>query len=540
MRFGFLNNFATQIAAPVAETDTTIELSNGGDLIAAALQDADAVALTLFATDSQGNETKREVVYATAVAVGVVTVERGQEGTEAQVFTPGVGVEARLTAAQLNNVLQGVAGFVPPGYAGAVALGSAYEYENQSFLAAQAVARGALALGSGTYATADSAVAIGSKMFAALSWDSEPVSVAAAQANGAGSVAIGPGAEASASLSVAVGDGSKAYGVRGVSLAGATASGISSCAIGLNSETQGEQSLALNGGYASGLRAVAVGPDADAGGEDTLALYGSSYSDRAIVVGVQASVNAPEGVAIGVGAGSNAPESIALGHGATVNAEGGTAVGRNSNVSSPKSSAFGDGASAQPPGVTSLGAGAEGLSPEVVSLGMEARALAPYSIAVGRAAEANLPGGLAVNAVSYLPSAYNQAGEYAGPPPTASRQAAMQVVVGTVALDLTDGAAVATVELPSGAILLPDAFDVVVVESDTAGGAPEIQIGPDDVTPAAYLAATPVTKTAVGGRETHSPLVTDGITALRVSVVTAGTGTAYKIKVVVRGYVMEI
>jgi hypothetical protein len=540
MRFGFINNFAAQIAAPLTDTATEVELSTGADVIATLLESADVVALTLFTTDSQGNETQNEVVYAAAATPPMVTIERAKEDTTPAAFTAGDGVEARLTAAQLNNVLQGVAGFVPLGYSGAVALGSAYEYEDQSFLAAQALAMGALALGSGTYATADSAVAIGSKMFAALSWDSEPVSVEAAQANGVGSVAIGPGAEASASLSVAVGDGSRAYGVRSLALADATASGSSSCAIGLNSEAQGEQSLALNGGYASGLRAFAVGSDANAGGEDTLAFYGSSYSDRAIVLGVQASVNAPEGIAIGVGASSNAPESISVGKGASANGEGVTVVGRNAEASSPKSSAFGDGASAQPPGVTSLGAGAEGWSPEVVSLGMEARALAPYSVAIGSAAEANLPGGLAVNAVSYLPAAYRQAGEFAGPPPTATRQAAMQVIIGTVALDLTDGAAVATVELPSDAILLPDAFDVVVVESDTPGGAPEIQIGPDDATPAAYLASTLVTKTAVGSRETHTPLVTDGITALRVAVVTAGTGTAYKIKVVVRGYVMEV
>lgn len=540
MRFGFVNNFAAQIVGPLTETATEVELSAGADVIATLLGNADAVALTLFATDSQGNETKREVVYATAATPPMVAVERAKEDTEAAAFAAGDGVEARLTAAQLDNVLQGVSGYVPPNYAGAVALGPAYEYEGQSFLNAQALGVGALAFGGGTYATTDSAVAIGSKMFAALTWDGSPVLVEGAQANGVGSVAMGAGSEASGGLSVALGDGSSAYGARGLAISGGTAGGDNSCAIGLDSQTQGEQSLALVGGYASGLRAFAVGPDGNAGGEDTLALYGASYSDRAIVLGVQASVNATEGIAIGVEAAANAPEAIAIGKGAAANAPGSTAVGRAADTSSANSSAFGDGAKAQPPGVTALGAGSEGWSPEVVAIGMGASALSPYSIAVGRAAEAGVAGGLAISAVSYLPSAYNQTGEYAGPPPTATRQAAMQVVIGTVALDLTDGAALATVELPSNAILLPDAFDVIVVESDTPGGAPEIQIGPDDVAPAAYLAATPVTKTAVGGRETHTPLVTDGITALRVAVVTAGTGTAYKIKVVVRGYVMEV
>lgn len=540
MRFGYINNLATQIAAPLTDASEEVQLSAGASRIAAALEHADAVALTLFATDSQGNETKREVVYATAVSGAVVTISRAKETTEPQPFSAGDGVEARLTAASLNNMLQGVAGYVAPGYAGAVALGPAYEHDGQSFSAAQAVALGALALGSGAYATGNSAVAIGGTLFAALSWDSEPVSVDAAQANGVGSVAIGPGAEASASLSVAVGDGSRAYGVRALAMAGGSANGEASVAMGEGSNSQGYGAVALSGAYASGLHAFAHGPDANTSGDYAIALFGSAYADHAIVIGVQAAVNATEGIAIGMGAEANAPESMAMGKGAAANAPGTTAVGRAADASSPHSSAFGDGAKAQPPGVTALGAGAEGWSPEVVALGMAAQALAPYSVALGCAAEANIPGGMALNALSYLPAAYRQAGEYAGPPPTATRQAAMQVVIGTVALDLTDSAAVATVELPPNALLLPDAFDVIVVESDTAGGAPEIQIGPDDTAPADYLAATPVANTAVGGRETHAPLVTDGITALRVAVVTAGTGTAYKVKVVVRGYVMEV
>ena len=88
-------------------------------------------------------------------------------------------------------------------------------------------------------------------------------------------------------------------------------------------------------------------------------------------------------------------------------------------------------------------------------------------------------------------------------------------------------------------MMFVDAFDVVIVEASGATGAPEIQIGPDDADPADYLAATVITKTAMGGRETFEPLTSDGVTTLRVSVVTAGTGTL-SAKVVVRGYVMEI
>ncbi|MBT2788043.1 MULTISPECIES: WD40 repeat domain-containing protein [unclassified Halomonas] len=102
MRFGFLNNFSAQLAVPLSDTATEAELSSGAEKIAEALENADAVALTLFVVDSQGNETKREVVYATAAMDAMVTIERGKEGGTAQAFSPGSGVEARLTAESLR------------------------------------------------------------------------------------------------------------------------------------------------------------------------------------------------------------------------------------------------------------------------------------------------------------------------------------------------------------------------------------------------------------------------------------------------------
>ncbi|MGP9764544.1 hypothetical protein ACT3UM_02300 [Halomonas sp. AOP13-D3-9] len=539
MRFGFLNNFAAQLAAPVAEDAIEIELSTGAEAIATALGNADAVALTLFVVDAQGNETKREVVYATAVAESMVTVEREQEGTTAATFTAGDGVESRLTAAPLQQMLQGVAGTMPTGIAGAIALGGAYEHEGEAFGPAQAVAAGALALGSGSYATSDSAMAIGGKVYAALEWEGDPVLVSAAQANATGAMAIGPGAQATAGLGIAIGDGSRAYGVRSIALAGASANGARSCSIGANSSSHGDDSLAAAGGYASSDGAVALGADANSGGESSFAVFGSTYSDAAIVIGVGAGVNAPEGIALGADSSANGPASVVIGKGAQGNAEGVTVIGRNAAASSPKSSAYGDGAEAQPPGVTAIGSSAQGLSPETVAAGLEATAQAPYCVALGRGAVANIPGGLAVNAISYIPATYNQTGEFAGPPPNTSRQAAMQVVVATEPLDLTDSDAVATLTLPANAMLFPDAFDLVVIDADSVGGAPEIQIGPDDTDPADYLAATAISKTAIGERETFEPLISDGVTTLRVSVVAAGTGTL-SAKVVVRGYVMEI
>ncbi|WGI23623.1 hypothetical protein QEN58_09660 [Halomonas alkaliantarctica] len=114
-----------------------------------------------------------------------------------------------------------------------------------------------------------------------------------------------------------------------------------------------------------------------------------------------------------------------------------------------------------------------------------------------------------------------------------------QVIFGTYPIDLTNDTANAVIELPANTLLLPDAIDVVIVESDGAGGTPEIQVGPNDAEPDSYLATTAINTTAIGGRETFEPLTRDGMTSLRVSVVIAGTGTL-SAKVVVRGYVMEI
>lgn len=527
MRFGFLNNFATQIAAPVAETDTTIELNNGGDLIAAALQDVDAVALTLFAVDSQGNETRREVVYATAVAEGVVTIERGQEGAEAQPFTAGDRVEARLTAASLANMEQGLSGLVPASARGAVALGVEVIQEGEAFPRAQAVAAGALAFGADASATGTAAVALGSGLNASLTWDGDLILSQGAKANGAGAVAIGAGAQANAGRAVAIGAESESNGLASLALAGGAAYGTKTVAMGGGAQAYGDDTLALGAGAYSG-------------GNKSFSLFGYTTEDFALSIGEGSNVSGRESVAMGRNAQVNAQEAMALGHGATVNAEGGTAVGRNTNVSSPKSSAFGDSATAQPPGVTAIGASAVGQNVDVLAVGAGAVAQSAYSIALGSYASARVQGGMAVHAISYLPDEYTHTAEFGGPPPTASRQAAMQVAVGTEALDVTDGGASVSFELPPDTLLMPDAFDVVVVESDGAGGAPEIQIGPDDVTLNDYLATTPITKTAVGGRDTHTPLMTDGITALRVSIVTPGSGTAYKVKIIARGYVMEI
>ncbi|MBE0403060.1 hypothetical protein [Halomonas citrativorans] len=416
MRFGFLNNFAGQWGAPLNDTATELELSEGADLLEAALSSADAVALTLFATDAQGNETRREIVYATAVAEGVVTVQRAQEGTESQAFSPGDGVEARLTAGMLNAVLD--SGFDDDG--------------------------ATVRLGEGAIASGASAISIG-----------------------ASSLAQAPG-------SVAIGSDS-------VTRRGANEWGLADF---------GEYSTAV-GAFTSagGMYATAVGA------------FTSAEGVYAFAAGA-ASANADYTVAIGRRSNTNADYTVAIGYETSANSMGATALGNY------------------------------------------AEAKVAGSVAIGVNAVARVRGGLRLTAVPYLPKDSTGAPRFVAEDypqqPDVAYRTASPIVIQCDALDLTDEAAVASLKLPSNTLFLPDAFDVVIVDADGANGAPEIQIGPDDASPADYLPVTPLTTTVLGGRETFAPLVMDGITALHVSVVTAGTGWAYKAKVVVRGYVMEI
>ncbi|CAO1663547.1 Trimeric autotransporter adhesin YadA-like head domain-containing protein [Halomonas sp. NYA30] len=468
MRFGFLNNFATQIAAPVADTDTSIELSAGADLIATALQDADAVVLTLFTTDDSGNEIKREVVYATATAAPLVTVTRAQEGSAAQAFSAGDGVEARLTAGVMGESYRmHIKG------AGSASGDNSYALTADASAAMAhsfAVGRNArtllvrsIAIGAGTLANGERAIAIGPATDETLP-DTEAATnnQFGAYAYGNSAVAIGTGSKALNVSAVALGPYSKADNVSAVALGmGCSAYGYRSTAVNTNWDVYGEKSTAI------GFWALV--------GSDEL------YADRAVAVGTSATIQAENGVAVGAHTYVNptAPNGVAIGPGARVSVDSGFRIN----------------------GVPYLSFAPDDNEIENTNSGLSSEVLA-----------------------TQLPLA---------------RRTASQVVFATDAIDLTSTAAATTLDLPANTILLPDSLDIVIMESASPSGAPEIQIGPSDATPAAYLSATPVGKTAVGGRETHAPLVTDGITALRVSVVTAGTGTL-KAKIVVRGYVMEI
>lgn len=221
-----------------------------------------------------------------------------------------------------------------------------------------------------------------------------------------------------------------------------------------------------------------------------------------------------------------------------------TLVGSNATSNGIQNTVFGAYAGTHPDDYTVAGV-AVGYAPLLKEGADRSVILAPTgeitasdAVGIGNGTKCGVIGGLQINALAYVPSAYNHpAGNVS---PDAVRQSCAQVVIATDPLDLTNNTAAVTLDLPAGTMFFIAAIDVVIVGSDTPGGTPEISVGPDDVTPAAYLAATPVGKSAVGGRETHSPLVSDGVTSLRVATSTAGTGTTYQAKIVFRGYVMEL
>lgn len=286
--------------------------------------------------------------------------------------------------------------------------------------------------------------------------------------------------------------------------------------------------------------AVAVGAFADVKGDS---------NTQGMAIGAYATSSSPVGgfgftCAVGTGSSAEGSQSYSTGPYAVTKSDYSMAAGSNAKVllSSDRASSFGADAEVKDNAPSAMASGDSATvsagAARAIAHGYQATAGAPESVSLGSRASSGITGGLVISALSYVPSSYPSATGMSAT--AATRQSANQVVVATDPLDLTDGTSAVTLDLPTDTMFFIAAIDVVIVGSDTPGGTPEISVGPDDVTPAAYLAATPVGKSAVGGRETHSPLVSDGVTSLRVATTTAGSGTTYQAKIVIRGYVMEL
>jgi len=269
-------------------------------------------------------------------------------------------------------------------------------------------------------------------------------------------------------------------------------------------------------------------------------------ADYGVAIGVLSYTAAIEGVSIGRNASVWSDYAIAIGRDAESSSMYGIALGRNSSTEGDHyASAIGNSSWAGSNCATALGADARVRSsaPGSSALGFDATVASGVTggLALGSLSFVSVDGGCVIHALPYLPAAPIDDSYYLTlTAANATRRSAPQVALQTDILDLTDANAVVTLDLPPNTLLFIDAIDIVIVGSDAPSGSPEISIGPDDVTPAAYLAATPVGKTIVGERETHAPIIANGVAALRVATSTAGTGTTYQARAIFRGYVMEL
>lgn len=160
-----------------------------------------------------------------------------------------------------------------------------------------------------------------------------------------------------------------------------------------------------------------------------------------------------------------------------------------------------------------------------IALGFKAEAAQYYAIAIGREQKASVESGIAMRGYHYLPE---------------GNDSAPQAVLSSPSIDLTSTGS-ESIELPTGITFFPDSVEIICVEADGASGAPpKIQVGKDSSSPGGYLAPTEFGKTEAGGRVVESPLSRDGIREFRFEVTSAGTATALKAKVVMRGYFVEM
>lgn len=114
----WINNWATALSGAVTSADTALGVDpvRAGQL--SAFAGGHHYTATLIGYDASGAETSWEVVKITAAAGGVLTVERGQEGTAAADWPAGSRVEMRLTAGALNAIRETPGPQGPEGPAG--------------------------------------------------------------------------------------------------------------------------------------------------------------------------------------------------------------------------------------------------------------------------------------------------------------------------------------------------------------------------------------------------------------------------------------
>lgn len=94
----FTNNAASGLVYPISNVDVTLYLNGGSGALFPLPTGGNYFMVTLI-SQTTGN---MEIVKCVARSGDILTVIRGQEGTTAQAFATGDGVQLRITAGSLN------------------------------------------------------------------------------------------------------------------------------------------------------------------------------------------------------------------------------------------------------------------------------------------------------------------------------------------------------------------------------------------------------------------------------------------------------
>lgn len=307
------------------------------------------------------------------------------------------------------------------------------------------------------------------------------------------------------------------------------------------------------------------GPDTIAMGANGAQTYTWDTGAGAIAIG-SAAYAEQNSVALGKNAAAYDADSIAVGSGVLANRYV-TAIGKDisSNWGDEKCVLIGYSVKSNTESyVINIGSNREGYaSDNVILLGDTNVAYnAPYALAIGSYSKTGATSsdsaafGVAlgayaktnINNFSHFACLPGQPKSTALPNPLATHtngddiatrhRAAPQMTLASGIIDLTDVAATAQIELPTGTHFFPNGIDVIITGADTPGGSPEITVGISsggtDI-----LAATAITKDTAYQRQKIIPDSDDGVADIHIAVSTAGTGTTYNCRVIVSGYSVE-
>ena len=101
-----INNWAARLQAPLGPAGLTLTVEADKTAALGNLAGGDYYVLTLTADDA-GDDDSGEIVRVDAIAGGVLTVQRAQEGTTAQAWPAGTRLSARWTAGVANALASG-------------------------------------------------------------------------------------------------------------------------------------------------------------------------------------------------------------------------------------------------------------------------------------------------------------------------------------------------------------------------------------------------------------------------------------------------